>query len=83
MLLQNSSTSVAASAPPVAVSVLTIFGVPLGNFVMLTTLVYTCLLIYVLVRDKIWRQKNRRAEDRMEDDPLNDIPDDNQDSNLS
>ena len=54
----------AKAAPPVTVVGMTVFGIPLNEFVLLLTALYTALQIYVLVRDRIvikdkgatWRQ---------------------------
>lgn len=48
----------AASAPPVAVTGLTLFGVPLSEVVLVLTAVYTIILIYTTVARHI-REKNR------------------------
>lgn len=46
--------------PSASVGTLTLFGVPLPAIVMVVTLVYTVLNLYVLVRDKLytpWKEK--------------------------
>lgn len=48
----------AASAPPVTVTGLTLFGVPLSEVVLVLTAVYTIILIYTTVARHI-REKNR------------------------
>ncbi len=41
------------AAPPVSVTTLTLFGIPLDQWVYIVTVMYTCLQILVLYRDKL------------------------------
>lgn len=52
------ATQAAASAPPVTITGLTLFGVPLSEVVLLLTALYTIILIYTTVARHI-REKNR------------------------
>lgn len=52
------ATQAAASAPPVTITGLTLFGVPLSEVVLLLTALYTIVLIYTTVARHI-REKNR------------------------
>lgn len=44
-------------APPVAVSGLTLFGISMSEWVLLATLIYTIIQIYILLRDKVFNGK--------------------------
>lgn len=44
-------------APPVSVSSLALLGLPLTDWVIVLTLIYTVLQLYFLLRDKWWRQR--------------------------
>ena len=46
------------AAPTITVGGLTLFGVGLSDWVLIATLVYTGLQVYVLVRDKFVRKRN-------------------------
>lgn len=52
------TTELVKSAPPIAVGGLTLFGVGLSDWVLLMTLVYTVLQVYILVRDKLIRNRD-------------------------
>ncbi|MGA7781165.1 MAG: hypothetical protein WCA85_26130 [Paraburkholderia sp.] len=53
-LLRSDLTASAVKAtPPVSAVVATFLGVPLADWVLAVTLVYTSLQIYVLIRDKL------------------------------
>ena len=43
----------AKAAFPVTVSTITLLGVPLNEWVFIVTLIYTCLMIVFLLRDKL------------------------------
>ena len=43
----------AKAALPVTVSTITLLGVPLNEWVFIVTLIYTCLMIVFLLRDKL------------------------------
>ncbi len=67
--------------PAAGVSVLILFGVPLSQWVLLVTLIYTLFLIYILIRDKIWNKTDKKnlevlhKEDEREHAPVV-VPDD-------
>lgn len=42
------------SAPPITVGTLTLLGISLSDWTLLLTMLYTGVMLYVLVRDKIW-----------------------------
>jgi hypothetical protein len=46
-------------SPSAGVSMLVLFGIPLTQWVLLVTLVYTVCLLFVLVRDKIWNRVDK------------------------
>ena len=48
----------AKAAPPITVSALTLFGFPISDIGIALTIVYTLLLIFLTMRDRIWRDKN-------------------------
>lgn len=55
--------SAVKTAPPVSVAGATLLGYPIADWVMAATLIYTCLQVYVLVRDKLFRRgKHHRKE---------------------
>ena len=61
MLTQDTLTEATKAAPPVIVGGLTLVGVPLSDWLIIATLVYTVLQIVFLVRDKLygpWKEKN-------------------------
>lgn len=61
MLTQDILTGASKAAPPVTVGGLTLVGVPLSDWLIIATLVYTVLQIVFLVRDKLyrpWKEKN-------------------------
>jgi hypothetical protein len=50
------------SAPPVSVGTMTLLGIQLSDWTLILTGLYTLVLLYVLVRDKIvapWLEKRR------------------------
>lgn len=61
-----SSDSIAAeatkSAPVLTVSALNLLGVPLSTWVLVLTFVYTVLQLYFLIRDKWWRDRERKKD---------------------
>ena len=58
-------TEGAKAAPAVTVGGLTLFGVGLSDWVLISTLVYTAVQLFFLLRDKWWRQrKDRNARKR-------------------
>ena len=58
------ASEAAKAAPPVAVAVAdTVFGLSLSDFLVAVTIIYTVLQIYVLVRDRIIREKRREDDD--------------------
>jgi hypothetical protein len=65
--MQNETTSALAKLSPAAgVSGATMFGFPLPDVVLLMTLFYTGLQVFILVRDKIYRpwKEKRNGRDR-------------------
>lgn len=50
---------VAKVSPPVTVSAFTLFGYPMQTWVLILTAIYTCLQIYVLIRDKLLNKDNK------------------------
>lgn len=50
---------VVVAAPPVSVSALTLLGVPLADWVVILTGIYTIASIFFLFRDKWWRQRKQ------------------------
>ena len=48
------------ASPSVTVAGLTVLGVPVQEWLILATIVYTFLQIYFLLRDKWWRQRKDR-----------------------
>ena len=50
-------TEAVKAAPAVTVGGLTLFGVGLADWVLIATLIYTGLQVYVLVRDKFIKRK--------------------------
>jgi len=53
-------TEGAKAAPAVAVGGLTLFGVSLADWVLISTLLYTGVQLFFLLRDKWWRQRKDR-----------------------
>lgn len=47
------------AAPPLSISTLSILGVPLQDWVIILTFVYTAFQLYFLLRDKWWRQRGK------------------------
>jgi hypothetical protein len=47
-------------APPVSVSTLALAGLPLSDWVIILTVIYTVLNLFFLLRDKWWRQRGRK-----------------------
>lgn len=62
--------------PSAATSVLVFFGYPLSQWLILLTFIYTCFVLYVLIRDKIWNRidkknlKNLQRDDHREHPPI-------------
>lgn len=56
------ATEAARAAPAVTVGGLTLFGVALSDWVLLTTLVYTVLQLYFLLRDKWYLPRKARND---------------------
>lgn len=53
------------SAPPVSVGTLTLMGVSLSDWTLILTGIYTLVLLYVLIRDKIvapWLERRRKRK---------------------
>lgn len=46
--------------PPAAVAGLTIAGIALSDWLLMFTLLYTILNVFFLLRDKWWRQRNKK-----------------------
>ena len=58
MSLKESVTAeVAKSSPSITVGAMALCSVPLSDVVLYTTLTYTLLQLYFLIRDKWWRQR--------------------------
>lgn len=57
---QTITAEMAKASPPVGVGALTIFGIPLSDWVLLLTAAYTILAMFFLLRDKWWRQRGRK-----------------------
>lgn len=56
------AASAVKSTPPVSAVIATFIGVPLADWVLFATLVYTGLQIFVLVRDKFFRRKHKEEQ---------------------
>ncbi len=54
--------SAAKVAPPVSAAGAIYMGITLPDLLMVATLIYTCLQVYVLIRDKFWRRNHHRKE---------------------
>jgi hypothetical protein len=48
----------AKAAPPVGVGGMVLVGVPLSDWVLILTGLYTALQLFFLLRDKWWRDRN-------------------------
>jgi len=63
-------------APSATTSVLVFFGYPLSQWLILLTFIYTCIMLFILVRDKIWNRVDRKnlttlkRDDHREHPPL-------------
>lgn len=55
----------AKASPPISMVGAVMAGIELNTILVVLTIVYTSVQLYVLVRDKIWR--NRRAKDKHND----------------
>ena len=55
---------VVKAAPPVAVSVMSVTGITISDVALFVTIIYTLLLMFVLIRDKIWNYKDKREMNR-------------------
>jgi hypothetical protein len=51
------TAAAAKLAPPASVTGLSLAGVSLPDVILVVTLIYTLLQLYVLVRDKFWRKR--------------------------
>lgn len=63
MFSQDTLAEASKAAPPVTVGGLSLVGVPLSDWLIIATLVYTVLQIVFLIRDKLyrpWKDKNGR-----------------------
>lgn len=56
------ASSAAKTTPPVSAVIATFMGVPLADWVLVATLVYTCLQIVFLLRDKLFRRGKYKKE---------------------
>ena len=54
------------SAPPVTVSALTFLGIALSDWTYILTATYTAVLLYVLVRDKLWAPWQAKHRDKLQ-----------------
>lgn len=59
---QEVTREVVKATPPVTVGALHYLGVSLSDVVLATTLVYTVFQLYFLLRDKWWRQRDKKDE---------------------
>jgi|AraplaL_Col_mTSA_1032028.scaffolds.fasta_scaffold00164_29 hypothetical protein len=50
------------AAPSVTVGTLFLFGYPLSDWLLLITIIYYSMLTLFLVRDKWWRQRDRKGK---------------------
>jgi len=50
---------VVKASPAVSMAGAILAGIELNTVLVVLTIVYTCVQLYVLVRDKIWRQRKR------------------------
>lgn len=57
-------TEAIKASPAVTVGGLTLFGVGLADWVLLLTALYTALQIYFLLRDKVYKRKNKDGSKR-------------------
>jgi hypothetical protein len=55
--------SAAKALPPVSVASATLLGIPLADWVLILTAVYTLLQIIAFVRDKFWRQRRKHKKE--------------------
>jgi hypothetical protein len=53
---------VAKAAPSVSMAGAVIAGVELNTVLIVLTIVYTSLQLFILVRDKLWRNKDQHAK---------------------
>ena len=63
MFSQDTLAEASKAAPPVTVGGLSLVGVPLSDWLIIATLMYTVLQIVFLIRDKLyrpWKDKNGR-----------------------
>jgi hypothetical protein len=51
------TTAAVKLAPPASVTGLSLAGFSLPDVILVVTLIYTLLQLYVLVRDKFWRKR--------------------------
>jgi hypothetical protein len=52
---------IAKASPAVSMAGAVMAGIELNTVLVVLTIVYTCVQLYVLVRDKLWRQRHKRT----------------------
>jgi len=52
---------IAKASPAVSMAGAVMAGIELNTVLVVLTIVYTCVQLYVLVRDKLWRQRQKRT----------------------
>jgi hypothetical protein len=52
--------TVIPALPPITITTLTLFGVPLSQWVLLATLIYTILLIIGWVHDRFFKHRGKK-----------------------
>ena len=56
----SAAAEIAKASPPAVITTAHILGYSLSDWLILTSLIYTLILLYVLVRDKIYVPYKRR-----------------------
>lgn len=68
--MRDTAIEAVKSAPPLTVGTLTLLGISLSDWTLILTATYTSVLLFVLVRDKIWRpwRDGKRLRDAQQQD---------------
>jgi hypothetical protein len=53
-------TELAKTAPPITVTTLSMYQSDMSTMVYIITFIYTILMMYILIRDKLWEPYKRR-----------------------
>lgn len=58
------SEEIIKATPPIAISTITLLGVPLNEWVFILTIIYTLLQLFFTLRDKVWRPWKTKKEEQ-------------------